>query len=365
MRQLAMKDDFILLLDRHSAWPHYEHMHQWLRQRKLGFRENRYTRLKGGFLLPESCAFAVTRYLVEATADDAIIHARILRSRRLLSEYLRPRGVASLAALTEDELLNHLTTEDQSDGLLGGWAPIANWLVKVGDPGWYAHGCTEAGTFSLEDAIRNMMQACGNARNPALDRLQAITWAEDIMGITTDDYLRQAEEWWQFNPWTVLNTVRRDELLAVTIVLPVTHEAFERVLTGRAASFELGSADLAVPSANLILEAGAICATKDAVRTAKSRMRLSLAAQCAALARLPLLEGVPDLRVLSFEGTEENAKALMSTGFQHTGTHMARTSAKLLLKTVPGNSGLGRDWFDRMILKEFHRLGDSPPPGSP
>ncbi|MCM2374126.1 helix-turn-helix domain-containing protein [Aporhodopirellula aestuarii] len=126
---------------------------------------------------------------------------------------------------------------------------------------------------------------------------------------------------WEKNPATLMLASHGEERRGVSVVLPVTDEAYERFHRGEISFMELSEDDILFESQNLVLDSAVeFCGTGNPAwyRFTES-LSYSVFCQIAMLSIDPTAE---DFRMISFGASPLNFKRLLSIGFQDSGSVM-------------------------------------------
>ncbi len=359
---------------RHSGWPSDRDTLAWFHREYDGMQKGAYARLKRGELLAEHYTAGVVRLMLDPPGLEEKSWKTANRAKGVLLDFLRPRGIhspgkkdlASVLSLV-CTMVDERTDERQQDWVTWGITTMLRLLYSESSIIGSVLGC---GTreHTVKQAIDLMYDSCGRqvAARLAKDRRTAIEAAELHLGQRLADYQSRAQDWHRFNPWTVIYAHDHGTPVGMTIVLPVSDEAYSDVFEGRRASYELTPDDFAVPTCNLIIEAGAERPgdVDYTPRNPTKALILALIAQTAALARVADLPREKNMRALTFAGTPTNRERLLASGFRTTGRTMARSGVELIERRFPLKTLQMRDLLNAAVLQQLSHVGDTPPPPS-
>jgi hypothetical protein len=188
---------------------------------------------------------------------------------------------------------------------------------------------------------------------PTMKWSDACDHGERIIGIPRDAYVARATDWAAAYPWSVVRAWRNNEPYGMSILLPMTPQAYDAVLRGKKRPYDCVGADLLAPSTHLILEAGAERpdrVPKDKLSDLTWPILVCLAYQFAALVRSNRFRTATQLRILSFAETPKNTHRLIQSGFIPQKTFLAGSRSRLMEKVL--ELGTTRSMFvpDLIIL---------------
>ena len=151
--------------------------------------------------------------------------------------------------------------------------------------------------------------------------------------------------------------------VGMSIVLPLRDAAYQDILDGRRATYELTSKDFASPTPNLLIEA---CAEKPDPAgpmdpNPTKSLLMCLAWQSTALSRSCELRSGSVVRFLSFAGTPRNRDRLLDSGFKPLGKSMAKMSLELVERRIPIPSFRPDTLIDSLFLMSSGLSCNQPP----
>lgn len=182
--------------------------------------------------------------------------------------------------------------------------------------------------------------------------------AQAWMGIDFDEYAHRVSEWRDHLLATVRLALGRKAPVGLTIVLPLTPEAYAAVREGHWASYECGPADFQVPSRHLLIECCAERVAGVQVESSNPTFPLltSLLIQLAQFAALHESDDDADLRLLSFAGTDESRIRLAKQHFKVTGNTMPRSGVAIMERIVSQKSLVDIDAITIMLFYWVSRI---------
>lgn len=160
-----------------------------------------------------------------------------------------------------------------------------------------------------------------------------IALAERQMRIPLGDYRRRALSWWKFQDRTILFATVDRVRVGCSIVLPVTRDAFERILRGELIPYDCTPDQLQYPSNFLVIESLADRCDHDCrapIRKTAQQVR-TLFYQVACLSPRPGLPGDPASQIIAFAGTPETQERLRRFGFARTGNRLPQLGLDIML----------------------------------
>jgi len=371
-RHRGFTDEFRAHMGQHGAWPPEKAVYAWFNQKQKRGIEKCYNALKYG-------AAAGDRFVtgfVHMMLDQASPSDPFRWSRNVMLDFLRERGIHTLTQVAPDLILEHICTpatlqppsrDARIDFLLLGLRVIghfySNLSERVVDD--FVQRCDDRNA-DVEEAIRWMYMRIGQSigmKGTKLSDPAAEALAVEHLHTPLSHYLANAQEWHTFNPWTVVFARDARVPAGVSIVIPVTASAYDLVLQGKLATYQLNREHLTVPSTHLVLE----CSAENPHPSGPPNFNptrallMCLTLQTAALARCQ--EGNDDtcIRVLSFDSTPLNRRRLLNNGFQATGRTMARTGFPLLERRIPLHSWKPVHFLTAAMLRHFGALCDRAP----
>lgn len=401
-RYRGFSEDFRLYMDKRSGWPSNSEVYGWFLNNYGGLKKDVYPAAKRGEVVGEKFVNGFLALLL-APPDPRSLGSTMRHARAVLADFLHERGIHSLTQATPESLLAHIagppTTEPPArsakiDYLRKGASAIGEFVLLGTSIDRFVQACDNRTDDDVHEAVRWMYVRLGRSIAPggflsdaSADRNRPVTRAakgasvhetrdtelseEDAEAIATAHirlplakYQMLAVAWQRFNPWTVIYARDKSRRVGMSIVLPLQDAAYQDILDGKRASYDMTPKDLTSPSAHLLIEA---CAERpDSGRPADANptrgLLMALGMQLAALSRCRDLPAGTELRLLSFAGTPKNRDRLLDTGFKATGRTMARTGAELLEHRIPLGTWRADVLVHVAMFRFFSELCDGPPP---
>lgn len=365
-RYRAFNEEFRVYLEQRGGWPRKKAFEAWMQAKHSGYAGGTLTSMRAGKPVAEKYIHGFVEMLIHHPMDVSMRQSRIA-----VGDFLRARGFVSLTDETAEAAIGHfcgpLTDVPPDD------EPTADYLMRglrlFGD---YLHALPIERTIKacqkdedVAEAIHWMFQRVGQTVSPKGDLLAeqaAVAFAEQYMVISESAYTKKAIAWARENPWTVTRAWHKRGGVGMTICLPLSDTAYERVLNGEMASYECEPGDLRVPSLNLILEAAGenYSVLKKGSINASFRMWMSILLQISALARVERQREAATLRMVSFAGTPKNRERLISSGFAPTGKRMKHTDVEIVERRLA--IGKGANLVDGSVLSFLSGFCGSAPP---
>ncbi|MFT3686368.1 MAG: hypothetical protein QM783_15850 [Phycisphaerales bacterium] len=380
-RYRSFTDEFRTFMTSRGAWPPEKPVYEWLRANKVSVKSV-YNLAKQGRAVDEKFVAGFARLLIAQHDARGKHYGQFMRAKLALADYLRERHIllgsrhvefdnrfALSADPTEERtvvayiggpLLDDPGTAPGSDYLRFSLRVVGECIGSFGVVDRYVQGCRDSG--ELDEAAKLVLTCSGQSFAPFLSEDKAMQRAADRLQLELATYQQAVRAWHDHHPWTVVFSRDGDKRTGVSIVLPLGDEAYDDIVTGRRATFELTGKDLRRPTSTLLLEACAEQGSPDGKPNDNPTKSLltCIGLQCAALARASYLPRGTKMRVLSFAGTPRNRQRLLESGFQPLQQQMAKLHIELMQKTFV----LGREgdaYGDSMFLLAFSHLGDSAP----
>lgn len=336
----AFNESFRAHMERHGAWPRERYVATWFKKDYGGYTSNSFTAMKRGEHVLEKYALGFVTMLAQRAHTTDVRH-----SYRTLLRFLGKSEAFQMDASHVEAVVAMICGPSADKNPYS--QPMTDYLV---------HGVRAIGDFNGEFAVDRyvrgfpdddaLMQAIGwmyvRVAQAAvmhagdLPQTEAEVQAGEFMGIGKDAYFARAQQWLDHYPWTVTRAWHKSGSVGVSIVLPVTDAAYERVRSGEVPPYLLTPDDMTAPTLNLIIEAAAErpeSLSEPHINTTKP-LFLCIAFQLAALARCHTLKSPGVLRILTFAGTPQNRERSLATGFVPTGTRMARTGLEVLERRI-------------------------------
>lgn len=372
----ALTQSFRDYLTLRGGWPSYAELSHWGAKYGFGKSNGRYSPIKRGDHVDERgvAAFIATLLHAPTNEPDGPVSDPMRHYRNVLFDFLRQEGVPSPAALDLEAVMAHVCTAATDhrvvnrdvDWLKLHYSFMGTLLNLPLDASRYVRGCHPERPNELRRAVEDVYSCCGRENEPSSkgsSEAAAIRVAERVMTIGVDAYFERAAAWVSFNPWTVVRAWEGNKGVGALILLPLKPEAYEQILNGQRAGFELTPDDLTVPCRHLWMEACAEApwAADDPKVNPTKALRACMMVQSGALVQSNKLPNDARLKVLTFSGTRSNRDRLLQNGFLPTGGSMARVHVALLAREFALASTLG-DFMTPALLHYFGKLHDGPPP---
>lgn len=402
-RYRGFSEDFRLYMDKRGGWPsHKGDVYPWFEAHYSGLKKDDYSAARRGAVVGEKFVTGFLAMLL-APPDPKSLSNTMRHARSVLADFLRERGIHSLTQATPDALLAHIagppTTEPPArsatiDYLRRGASAVGDFMFMDTLIDRFVQACDNRTDDDVHEAVRWMYVRLGRSIAPggflsdasanrkrrsrpvakgasAHETRDTELSEEDAEAIATAHirlplakYQMLAVAWQRFNPWTVIYARDKSRRVGMSIVLSLNDAAYQEILDGKRASYDMTPEDLTSPSANLLIEA---CAERpDSDRPADANptrgLLMALGIQLAALSRCRELPAGTELRLLSFAGTPTNRDRLLDTGFKATGRTMARTGAELLEQRVPLFTKRMDMFVKGALFRFFSEICDGPPP---
>lgn len=368
----AFRDYF----DLRSAWPQHDLLLQLGAPHGFGRSNGLYKRIKRGDYVDQKrvAAFIGTMLAPPSVNQGGRTIDPLRDSRGALFDFLRKQGVPSPATLDLEAVLAYVCTVVTDHTIVNReWDWLKMPFTQMGrlydlplDAARYVQACHPERPEELRQAVHDIYASCGRAMEPSVSReplSSAVRVAERVITMDLDAYVEQAAGWRRFNPWTVVRAWDGRRGVGALVMLPLKPTAYEQILEGQRAGFEMTPDDLTVPCRHLWMEACAEApwATDDPKINPTKALRACMMVQTGALVQAGKLPDDARLKVLTFSGTPRNRERLLQNGFNSTGRTMARAHVELLEREFPLMSGLG-DFITPALLHHFGKLYGGPPP---
>lgn len=178
-----------------------------------------------------------------------------------------------------------------------------------------------------------------------------------------EDYERRYLAIWKKNPRTIFFGVCAGTPTSVTVVLPVSRSAFERLRDGECSFMDINDADIQIESQNIILDSAVEFGEAAQRRWYQVTDELSFAVfhQIASLGQLP---SARSFRLLSFGASPTNLQRLATIGLVPNGTIMPKFNYSIC-ELRGDNSDLVVDQYNQQsTLTHFLSLWRRMVPGS-
>ncbi|MBX9787848.1 MAG: hypothetical protein K2Y37_02945 [Pirellulales bacterium] len=333
----VLSPDFRAFMSERRAWPLTEEFVHSVRARGKTIRSDVYTNMKRGAAVAPHFAALLAQYFIDKVAAGEPTDDRAAA----FLEFIRARGIVEPASHSARALAEHLLEQERD-------------LLADGVPGLLEALCSQTNSEAppaptkrasqVRQAVRWMYAYLARAVSPDANHLtaaKAIQTAEAMIGIALNAYEARAIDWWRTNPWTV-NVVRgRRAAVGMTIVLPLTAEAYHEIRAGKRMASEVGVSDLQFPTRHVFLEGFAQRSAVDSGLSGDPTRYLALAidSQVGALCTCPdrLAEPLHILNRVAFPLSEVRAKGYQ---FRPTGNYEHKSGQPLWeLVVKPASSG--------------------------
>lgn len=370
-RYRAFNEEFRLYMARRGGWPADRVVGKWFRDNENGLGNSVYSRVKKGGTAAEKFFAGFLRMLDSPPESPKVQPFR--HGLSVLWDFLRERGVERLTQIPVDSVLSHITgppvlkrpKTPMIDYLRRGVEAIGEFLAPSDLVTRYVQGC--ASDADIREAVDWVLVCIGQSAGPGGAETppeQAALHGEAHVGIAREEFVARVIRWHRFNPWTVVFAREDGVRLGTSIVLPLTESAYDDVLESRRSTDELEPEDFTGPSRNIVLEACAECPThlRPADANPSRSLRMALAMQCGALARVTELPKGTEVRFLTFASTPRNRDRLIDSGFKSTGRLMARNGFEMFTRAVPPHPYQLDPLFWGPLLMHFAGACNQPPP---
>lgn len=364
----AFTPEFVAYMDRRGGWPDLEASRDKLRRMGRENKRDYISRIRHGKYVPMKYVTFYLEMLLVAEGDKHFEQSRVA-----LGDYLRDRGIATLAPAVLELVAPHCCTaildklpgDDDSDG-------VVDWIIQ---------GLGSLSTYPLDLFFKSLISHCQAGdpdqialwtylmvareripEGPSLRPEAAREAAGAIVGVPFDDYRQRARRWARVNPWTVLCAVRKGQPLGGSIVLPLYPHVYAEIRAGARKTSDVEPEHICVPSNWIVLES--VCENPEVFAKGHNPTRAILYAmvvQHGALMRL----GSPAIgRVYHFlapEGTGRNRERMLAAGFRPTETILAN-GVRLWERLVDFETGVGAHIFDEGAMSRLAKQCESAPP---
>ncbi|MCA9297648.1 MAG: hypothetical protein KDA28_01200 [Phycisphaerales bacterium] len=354
----ALEQEFYQFLDERGYWPPFELYRAHMKERHNGIANKALTDLVKGAAVQEKASRGVLTFALES-------RYRLEGSRRAVMSYMEAKGVPSPEHADLDTLLDvirgplldrYAPPVDDEDMLETGALGFPRILGKL--RGFLDNRSRACQPEDIDPAIGwiHILIACHAAPRRDWHAFSAASTrasSEAHMGIRADEYALQMRAWSQAVPQSVRIVLGRRHPIGVTVVLPLTDDAYERIRTGQIASYECTVEDLQVPSRNLLLEVAAERLGAETVEPINPTPYM-LASMLSQIAHLTDIRSQPEdtlIRMVSFEGTRKSASRLKLQGFKPTGAVMPRSGVKILERTFSKGARVNLEAVTVMTLE--------------
>ncbi len=194
------------------------------------------------------------------------------------------------------------------------------------------------------------------------DEREIFLKADRILNEHYDSYEQRYLSIWKQNPGTFVFSVSQRERTGMSVILPVTDSAYERLRTGEISFMDISASDILGTSQNLVVDSAVEFSNCTALPWYRITESLSFAvfSQMTMLASNP---GARDFRMLSFGASPANIERLKSTGFVFNGRTMPVFEFPVC-EFTGNNNDLTEDTYERTstvshILHLLNRRIDS------
>jgi hypothetical protein len=354
-RIVATTPEYHQCISSRKAWPDQRFAKPWL-SAYCGCSSKDWSDFCNRKYVPEKYAPAFMAMLV-ANPD----HPEVKRCHELTVEFLSRVGINHLDKSNVEAATGHIfappvpapRTRRMGFDYLGGQfgALLSRAHGELDER--FVRGCSAE---DMPAAIDWMYIRVGQQTAPDGPRMlwpAARDYGERIIGIRLDAYAARATEWAAANQWSVVRAWRNKEPYGMSILLPVTPQAYDDVLRGKKKPYDCIGSDLEAPSTHIIVEAGAERPErlpKDKLNDLTWPILVCIAYQFAALVRGNRFKTATPLRILSFAETAKNKHRLVQSGFIPQETFLAGTKYQMMEKVL--ELGTTRSMFvpDLIIL---------------
>lgn len=372
----SLTSHFLAHLDRTCRFPRTDDIVRWVRTHRGGVSAGTVNDLRKGRLVPERHITNLLLFLESPSGlgNDPERRATLASVR----EYLEERGMREPYALASESVRAVICTPsvyrgpqpEEDEGRADFPQFIADVLLGVRLSYMLEHNVR--GIYHSEGITRTsaeyMFERCGQLADTTrvgLSRSEYRKKAEtECIYTSVEDYTHALAAWLAFNPWTAVESRHRGKRVGMTVVLPLTDSAYERIANGQLQSCHLAADDLQFPSSNLLIESAA--EYPPALHTPSVNPSIgitrSLALQLGALMRYDPRGETKVARWMSFCAFPENASRLLHTGFSHTGTNMFGTGHPIVERTIDFESGSDLTILEGYFLSVAGRNCPASPP---
>jgi hypothetical protein len=352
-RIIATTPEYYQCISSRKAWPDQRYAKEWIGA-YCGCSSKDWSDFCNSKYVPEKYAPAFLAMLL-----DAPDHPEIKRCHEFTAEFLSHVRIDRLDKSTVDVAFGHIFTPpvraprskrmgfDYLGGLFGALLNRAHGELDER----LVRGCPAA---EVPAAIEWMYTRVGQLTAPDGPRMlwpAAREYGERIIGIPRNAYVARATEWAAAYPWSLVRAWRNKEPYGMSILLPVTPQAYDDVLRGKRRPYDCTGSDLVAPSTHIILEAGAERPErlpKDKLNDVTWPILVCIAYQFAALVRSNRFRMATPLRILSFAESQKNKHRLVQSGFVPQATFLAGTKYQMMEKVL--ELGTTRSMFVRDLI---------------
>ena len=358
-----MTTEFREHLTKHGIWPLGKLYLDHMREHHGGVSGKALTDLRAGAAVTEKAAHGLITFMLEC-------------------EFAAPGSRESLLGFIEAKGLTKAADHNEILAIIAG--PPRETRAPADGSADYLHLGTRAGVDMIlhpRKLITRRSRACGEseiteaigwlhvliayslASKKTRDTMtveQARPIAEAHMGVGLDAYADRMKAWRERLPLTVRLAMGRRHPVGVTVVLPLTPEAYEAVRCGQRASYECGPDDILDTSRHLLIEVGAERVAGVRVEPVNPTLPVltSLLFQLAHLSGIRDRSDDTNIRLLSFAGTEDSRARLAKQGFEPTtpnGAIMPRSGVEILEREFLVGSLAGLSAVTVMVLRWIAR----------
>ena len=370
----AFTPEFCGYMHRHSGWPEDAATMSWFLNQGYAKDRTYLSALRGGRYAPEPYAYRFIEMLLSGATNQ-----QLAKASRVLVKFLKehgfngPQKVASI-----ESVLSHTCTpvctdppgvkprrEVIIDGIRRGFQDIAS-LAPAAYLRFAVSGVS--GRDTVEEAVEWIYVRLAQDRlelGPQLDIQAAKEAATDIIGISFADYVARAEAWVAAAPWSVVFAKGVRRKLSVSVILPISEEAYGSILANERASYDITAADIRCPAQYFVFEALAENPriARKPRRDMGKLMAMSLAAQHGALMRYLPGGNVSRYHFLAPSGTQENRSRMVASGWKATGVRAESHGHEYWEKTVDFSTGENTNPLEAATLAMLAKLcGPAPRP---
>jgi len=323
----TLRQCFLEFMDQRKAWPSAKGFEGWMRDKKDGIRNGVYSKMQNGLSVDVKYVVALVSFFHANT--NAKLHEE---SAKAFFEYLKSIGIDNPSEMSPSQLTENLLEVDEDDYFQQGFLGILEAFRGSRFVEASVQGCKEKDVL---DVVRWLFITVGREVDPrqAPDSIdEAISIAQERMRISLDEYRAIALRWWSYDRWTVVRARGPNSAIGMSIVLPLTADAYQSVRKGELAIHSLEARHLQRPSRYLFIEAVAERPV-DAGGVRSNMTRRLLAAifsQASILSHREDSKTEQALHVLTRAGTPKSERRAKSLGYKKTGNRLLGESCEML-----------------------------------
>jgi len=196
----------------------------------------------------------------------------------------------------------------------------------------------------------------------AISIKEATERTEEMMHLKLHEYQARAVQWRKSNPWRIIGFRGEDKIIGMSLILPITASARQRILNAEQMTYDCKPNQLCTHS-HFLLHEGLAMRPPDMNGDPNADLAgpyLAVIAQTATLSRFHRLRYKTPLSVLSIAGTPVNRERQIAFGYGPTGKRMKLTNIEFVELGIERSMKAG---LTAAILEWASRhIGNDPPP---